>query len=87
MVEAQYLLDFLNKIDSRLSKIEDRLTHIENSTSNMDSHISFVNSVYCAVQVPFKSMLSWFSSDVEQISQISHIPVSKPLQLGCSPGK
>ena len=54
---ADQSAELLQCILDRLDALDDRLTRIEQSTAKMDGHVSFVESVYTTIQVPFHRLM------------------------------
>lgn len=52
------ILEKLNEISERLTALEKKIDHIEQSATQMTQHISFVESIYNQIQVPFMAMIA-----------------------------
>ena len=57
-MEISIIIDKLNDIDKRLVSIEEKIQYIEASSQKMSNHISFVESVYKIIKIPFLYVLN-----------------------------
>ena len=72
----------LDTLYSKLIDIETRLHVIEQQTRRMDHHVSFVNSVYDVIRIPFMHALNWFQWPAMELpeSQSSQLAIDNLLE-------
>jgi hypothetical protein len=60
-IKMDEILNKLTAIEQRLTYIEKEIALIKQGTITMNNHISFVESIYNSVKIPFHFMLDKFT--------------------------